>query len=58
MEKYPFQALGFAYVIIGLWMSYPFFNGLSSTGLVLATAGVILLLMVEIETRRGDRPAT
>jgi VIT1/CCC1 family predicted Fe2+/Mn2+ transporter len=58
MKKYPFQALGFAYVIVGLLMSFPFFYGLSSPGITLTVAGLILLVTVEIEARREDRQAS
>jgi hypothetical protein len=58
MEKYTFQALGFAYVIIGVLMAWPFGGGFPSPGLTLIIAGVILLLTVEIEARRGGGRAT
>jgi len=58
MEKYTFQALGFAYVIIGLLMAWPFGEGFPSPGLTLIIAGAILLLIVEIEARRQDRRAS
>ena len=58
MEKYPFQALGFDYVIIGLLFSYPFGYGLTSPGLTLIIDGLVLLLTVETEARRGSRRTT
>jgi hypothetical protein len=55
MEKHTFQALGFAYVVIGLLMAWPFVYGIPSPALTLIFAGAILLLTVEIEARREDR---
>jgi hypothetical protein len=58
MEKHAFQALGFAYVIVGLLMAWPFGYGIPSPALTLIIAGAILLLVVEIEARREDRRPT
>jgi hypothetical protein len=55
MEKHTFQALGFAYVVIGLLMAWPFVYGIPSPALTLIIAGAILLVIVEIEARREDR---
>ena len=58
MNKHTFQALGFAYVVVGLLMTWPFGYGVSSPALTLIIAGAILLLAVEIEARRKDRQPT
>jgi hypothetical protein len=55
MEKHTFQALGFAYVVTGLLMAWPFGYGIPSPALTLIIAGAILLGIVEIEARREDR---
>jgi hypothetical protein len=58
MEKHTFQALGFAYVVIGLLIAWPFVYGVPSPALTLIIAGAILLLTIEIEARREDRRPT
>jgi len=58
MDKHTFQALGFAYVVVGLLMAWPFGYGVPSPALTLIIAGAILLLVVEIEARREDRQPT
>ena len=63
MNKYPFQALGFAYAIIGVIFVIGGilagiaggYDGVSSTGITLLIAGVLLLAVVWIETRRENR---
>ena len=62
MNKYPFQALGFAYTIIGvIFVVGGIVEGIVagsdvalSIGVTLLIAGVLLLTVVWIETRREN----
>ena len=56
VEKYVFQALGLAYVVIGIVFHFPFTQGVSSSGLTLIIAGIVLIGVVEIESRRHTKP--
>ena len=58
MEKYVFQTLGLAYIIIGIAFHFPFTQGVSSSGLTLIIAGMVLLAVVEIESRRHTKSPT
>jgi len=58
MEKHTSQALGFAYLAVGLLMAWPFGYGVPSPAPTSIIAGAILLLVVEIEARREDRRPT
>ena len=63
MNKYPFQALGFAYAIIRVIFvvggmvarMVGGYDGVSSITVTLVIAGVLLLTVVWIETRRENR---
>lgn len=63
MNKYPFQSLGFAYAIIGVIFvvggivagTVGGYDGVSSIGITLVIAGVLLLTVVWIETGRESR---